>query len=126
MNYFTKLPDEELSIPVKVIDQSKLNLDVNDFYDNDIILVHSGTATGKTQNIAKLSKDLKAKYNCNILSIVNLITLSREQIFTFKNVSDITLYNYQKNIEDFEQLWVQNIPFIELKYKLLLWIILLL
>ncbi len=81
MSKILELPNEKLNIPVKHFNQSKLDLDVNDFYDNDVIIIKSGTATGKTRNIGKLSKDLKQKYKCNILSVVNLISLSREQMY---------------------------------------------
>jgi len=101
MSDFIELPTENLNITSKLIDQVKLNLDINDFYLNDVILISSGTATGKTTNVAKLSKDLKSKYNCNILSIVNLISLSREQILTFKRESDIDLKDYQNDLNDF-------------------------
>lgn len=95
------LPFEDLNVPTKTIDQSKLDLDINDFYDNDIIIISSGTATGKTRNIAKLSKQLKEKYNCKILSIVNLISLAREQINTFNEISKITLKDYQTELNGF-------------------------
>ena len=101
MSYFVELPKEKLNITTKNINQPKLDLDIDDFYNNDVILISSGTATGKTRNIAKLSKDLKSKYNTNILSIVNLITLSREQRQAFKEESDIDLKDYQKDINDF-------------------------
>ena len=61
MSKFLELPNEKLNIPVKHINQSKLDLDIKDFYDNDVIVIKSGTATGKTRNIGKLSKDLKEK-----------------------------------------------------------------
>jgi len=98
---FINLPIEDLNVPIKIINQIKLELDINDFFNNDIVLISSGTATGKTRCIGKLSKDLKDKYKCNILSIVNLISLSREQITTFEEESKITLKDYQKDIKDF-------------------------
>ena len=102
MQNFVELPKEKLNIPFKEINQTKLDLDIDDFYNNDVILISSGTATGKTRAIAKISKDLKTKYNSNILSIVNLITLSREQRYTFQEISEICLSNYQTSLNDFK------------------------
>ena len=99
---FVNLPKEEFTIPIKTINQEKLNVDIKEFYDNDIILISSGTATGKTKCVGRISKDLKEKYNCNILSIVNLISLSREQIKTFYEESKINLKDYQKKLKDFK------------------------
>jgi len=76
---FINLPIEDLNVPIKFINQIKLELDINDFFNNDIVLISSGTATGKTKCIGKVSKDLKNKYKCNILSIVNLISLSSKR-----------------------------------------------
>lgn len=94
------LPEENLNLPTKLINQQNLELSIDDFIENDIIYIHSATATGKTRIISKISKELKEKTNCNILSIVNLITLSREQIKTFKE-NEINLQNYQKGISSF-------------------------
>lgn len=103
MNNFINLNIENLNIDnIKNINHEKLNLDVNDFYENDIIIIKSGTATGKTRNIAKLSKDIKEHTNCNILSIVNLITLAREQINVFEE-NKIILKDYQKDIDLFNK-----------------------
>jgi len=99
---FVNLPKEEFTIPIKTINQERLNVDINEFYDNDIILISSGTATGKTRCVGKISKELKEKYSCNILSIVNLISLSREQIQTFHEESKINLKDYQKDLKDFK------------------------
>lgn len=101
MSRFVELPNENLNIETISVNQTKLNLDIDYFINNDVILISSGTATGKTRNIGKLSKQLKDKYNCKILSIVNLITLSREQIATFKEESGIILKDYQKNLSEF-------------------------
>lgn len=99
---FVNLPKEDLNIPIKIFNQVKLDIDIKDFYENDIILISSGTATGKTRCIGKLSKEIKDKYNCNVLSIVNLISLSREQILTFNEESKIELKDYQKEISLFK------------------------
>ena len=95
------IKDESLNVPTKTITQVKIDLNIDDFYNNDIILISSGTATGKTKCVGKISKLLKEKYKSNILSIVNLISLSREQIDTFKEEGDITLQDYQKDIDSF-------------------------
>ena len=57
MNYFENLTTENLEIKTKVITQIKLDLDVKDFIDNDVILIKSGTATGKTQIVSKCLKN---------------------------------------------------------------------
>lgn len=101
MSKFMELPKENLNLTTKTINQVKLELDINDFYSNDIILISSSTATGKTRAIGKIAKELKAKYNSNILSIVNLISLSREQILTFQEESGVELKDYQKEITQF-------------------------
>ena len=98
---YTVLPNETLNITTKEISQSKLDMSIKDFKNNDIILVSSGTATGKTRNIAKLAKKLKKNSGCTILSVVNLISLSREQITTFKEESEIDLRDYQTDLLEF-------------------------
>jgi len=94
---FTNLPIETLNVhSTKEIDQEKLDLDINDFINNDIILIHSGTATGKTRNIAKIANDLKKATDCNILSVVNLVSLATEQMHTFKVEGNLELLDYRK------------------------------
>lgn len=100
MEIFKELENKNLNITKKEIHQQKLELDINDILDNDIIFIHSGTATGKTEGIAKLSKELKNKTGCCILSVVNLISLSKEQIGTFKRY-DTELNNYQTQLNNF-------------------------
>lgn len=102
---FQELPIEVLDISTKYIDQSQLDLNIDDFLENDIIILASGTATGKTKNIAKMSTELKQKTGCNILSVVNLITLAREQICTFSVQSKgiIELKNYQTDLMKFAE-----------------------
>ena len=102
---FVELPQEILNVETKEINQSELDLDINDFLNNDVMIVSSGTATGKTRNIAKLCKELKIVTdetekceNYRILSIVNLITLATEQKHTFNKISKINLYDYQVDI----------------------------
>ena len=103
MSKFVNLPTEILNIETKEINQSRLDLDIEDFYNNDIILIKSITGTGKTRYIGKIANKLKAKYNCNFLSVVNLITLSREQISTFSEESGLILNDYQHDISKLEQ-----------------------
>lgn len=117
MSKFIELPIENLNLTTKTINQVKLELDINDFYDNDVILISSSTATGKTKAIGKLSKELKEKYDCNILSIVNLVSLSREQITTFKEESGTELKDYQKDISLFGE--CDGVICINSLYKLL-------
>lgn len=98
-----ELPIENLNIPTISIDQKKLDIDIKHFIDNDIIIIHSGTATGKTKDVSKKLSELKkieAYKDCRILSIVNLISLSDEQIKTFHDNS-LDLTDYKDNINDF-------------------------
>lgn len=101
MQNFVEFEKEKLNVETVEINEERLDMNINHFFNNDVILIKSGTASGKTRNIAKLSKHLKEKYKCNILSIVNLISLSREQIQAFQDESDITLLDYQKDLNRF-------------------------
>jgi hypothetical protein len=85
------------------INESKLNISINEFLNNDIILIKSGTGTGKTKNIGKICKELKEKTGCRVLSVVNLINLSREQIKTFNEESNTILFDYQKDLAKFDE-----------------------
>ena len=96
---FVELPIENLKIKTVIIDQKKVDIDLKYFLENDIIIISSGTATGKTKDIAKKSGALISNCpNCKILSIVNLVSLALEQISTFKEEGNITLDNYQKKV----------------------------
>ena len=65
------------------------------FNDNETIIIKSTTGTGKTTSTAKyLKKYLKKNTNTKILSLVNLIKLSEQQIKTFKD-EGIELLSYQ-------------------------------
>ena len=102
MNYFEELKVEILDIKQKIVNEVKLDLDVNDFINNDVIIIKSGTATGKTQNVSAIFKQLKQKdKSLNVICIVNLITLAKEQIKTF-NTQGIYLNDYQTQLKDFE------------------------
>lgn len=107
MSVYRDLPNETYKVEQVVINQQKLSIDDKYITDYDIILIESGTGTGKTKEIAKKSKLLVKTDNTTeeiklddkefnvILSIVNLITLSLEQIDTFYEESNIKLSNYQ-------------------------------
>lgn len=103
MNYFQELPKVELDMPIKLVNMEKLELDINDFKNNDIIIINSGTATGKTRAIGKIAKELTEDGKYKILSIVNLISLSREQIKTFREESETILEDYQKGLDSFNE-----------------------
>ena len=94
---FESIENENLNIEKIEIDEKTLNVDIKHFLDNDIIIIKSGTGTGKTWNIAKISKELKEKTGSTILSIVNLISLSREQVDTFHD-NGVKLFEYTKDI----------------------------
>ena len=101
---FVEIPKEELEVNIKhIVNQETLDIDINYFLENDIILISSGTATGKTRVVGKVAKELTTKYDSNILSIVNLISLSREQITTFLEQSDTDLTDYQLGIKNFDK-----------------------
>lgn len=99
---FVELPQDNFNFEIKTISQEKLDIDINDIINNDIILISSGTATGKTTAIGKLSNEIKTKLNSKMLSIVNLISLSRQQITTFRE-EGAQLNNYQLGINDFNK-----------------------
>ena len=63
MTEFVELPKETFDVPIKIVNQEKLKLDINDFLNNDIIIINSGTATGKTRIVGKHSKQLKEDEN---------------------------------------------------------------
>lgn len=98
---FIELPKTELKYQVKIVNMEKLELDINDFKNNDVIIINSGTATGKTRIIGKLSKEMVEEKKYKFLSIVNLISLAREQIKTFYEESKLGLSNYQEGITTF-------------------------
>lgn len=104
---FRELQNENLKfngseIPVITVNQEKLDIDIKTFSDNDIILIRSGTATSKTKLIAKLCPQIVGE-NDKLLSIVNLINLSREQISTFQKESGTSLLDYQSSTEMFNE-----------------------
>lgn len=97
---FVELPIETfVNIPNIDINLELLDIDIKHF-ENDIIIIQSGTGTGKTRCIAKYAPILKNKYNCRILSVVNLISLAREQINTFEEVGKIKLNDYQIDMDE--------------------------
>ena len=100
MTEFVELPNEIFDVPIKIVNQEKLELDINDFLNNDIIIINSGTATGKTRIVGKHSKQLKEDKNY-ILSIVNLISLAREQEKTFYEESKVEFKNYLDGVNIF-------------------------
>ena len=94
---FVELPIENLKVETIIMNQKKVDIDLKYFLDNDIIIISSGTATGKTKDIAKKSQEILSRSpKCKILSIVNLISLALEQISTFNDEGNIKLCNYQK------------------------------
>jgi predicted HNH restriction endonuclease len=62
---FVNLPIENLDVKTKTINQKKIDIDLKYFLKNDIIIISSGTATGKTKDVAKKSK----KFYCIILVV---------------------------------------------------------
>lgn len=101
MTNFVDLPIEPLQVNTILISQEKLDIDIKHFIDNDIIIIQSGTATGKTRCIAKNIKALKEDNKYKILSIVNLISLSREQNKCFREESGLNFLDYQTDLIDF-------------------------
>jgi hypothetical protein len=65
------------------------------FTAHDTIIIESGAGTGKTTNTAmQLREYMKANSDVKILSLVNYISLAKQQIKTFKQ-EGITLNSYQ-------------------------------
>jgi hypothetical protein len=86
-------------IPQQEIDENELDISADEFNENDIIIIKSGTASGKTRNTAKISPKLIGdKYK--LLSIVNLRTLADEQLNTF---SKIKILDYRDDLENFNE-----------------------
>ena len=100
---FVELPKVELNYTMKIVNMEKLELDIKDFKDNDVIVINSGTATGKTRIIGKLASEMIEDGKYKFLSIVNLISLAREQIKTFYEESKMKLSNYQEGISTFNE-----------------------
>lgn len=97
----------------KEINEKYLNLSVKTFKKYDKIIIKSCTGTGKTTNISenlnllikekndlynsvseKINEVLIENYELKVLSIVDLISLSTQQIETFDK-NNISLINYQ-------------------------------
>jgi len=102
---FRDLPTETLRfnqspIPIITVNQEKLDIDIKHFLENDIILIRSGTGTSKTKLMGRLCPQIVGKDN-RLLSIVNLINLSKEQIGTFNKESKTILLDYQTTIDGF-------------------------
>ena len=84
-----------------IVDQSLLDIKSEVFIENDVIIIKSGTGSGKTKNVAKVSTDLLEKFpDHRILSIVNLISLAHQQITEFDE-QNVILHNYQKSVANF-------------------------
>ena len=62
---FVNLPIENLDVKTKTINQKKVDIDLKYFLKNDIIIISSGTATGKTRDVAKNQK----RFYCIILVV---------------------------------------------------------
>jgi len=102
---FKNLPFEKLKlngeeVSTQTVNQEELDIHIDEFLNNDIVLIRSGTGTSKTKLIARLAPQLIGKDD-KLLSIVNLISLSREQISTFGKESSTNLFNYQTSTEQF-------------------------
>lgn len=81
--------------------KKELDIDEKVFLENDIIIIKSGTGTGKTKEIARKIGLMKDKYpNSKIMSIVNLISLAEEQRGTFLKEGEIKLNDYRNSSGD--------------------------
>lgn len=102
--YHKKVPEDELYNEVsydeettKEINLKFVKVKYSDFKKKDTIIMESGTGTGKTTCVSRMFKQLQQEERCTILSIVNLISLAKQQKITFaKNGVDLTLYNEEK------------------------------
>ena len=63
---FVNLPIENLDVKTNTINQKKVDIDLKYFLKNDIIIISSGTTTGKTKDVAKNRKI----FYCIILNVV--------------------------------------------------------
>ncbi|RZK47882.1 MAG: hypothetical protein EOO99_12040 [Pedobacter sp.] len=80
-----------------VINQRYFELPDEDDFENDIIVIQSGTGTGKTTCVADNFYSYQL-FNSHItlLSIVNLISLADQQLKTFKEKA-IDIHSYDEN-----------------------------
>lgn len=77
------------------INKKYLEYDENIFNKYDTIIIKSTTGTGKTTSTAKYYNNYQKKNpNVKLISLVNLIKLSEQQIKTFKD-EKVELLNYQ-------------------------------
>lgn len=86
-----------------VVNQELLDIESQIFIENDVIIIKSGTGSGKTKIVAKVANDLiKSNPDHRILSLVNLIVL-----YIFLNLFLIVLYQNK-----FERIYNVDIVYI--------------
>ena len=84
-----------------------MKLNLNDFINNDTLILQGTTGTGKTTITAKILNMYKKLYpDVKFLSIVDLVKLAEQQIITFEK-EGLKLSNY-KNIENSYQFEKEN------------------
>lgn len=77
------------------LNQTFINIELNDFLNSDTLILNSNTGTGKTTMVANAcSSYILLKPEISVLSIVNLISLADQQCITFKK-KHIDLLNYR-------------------------------
>ena len=104
MKYHKDIAEDELYNEITYYEETTKNInlkyvtmDYEEFYNNDTIIIESGTGTGKTTCVSNLFKHYKNETGSTILSIVNLVSLAEQQKQTFKkNGISMTMYNDEK------------------------------
>lgn len=78
------------------VNDRNINVDMNEFESADIVIIESGTGTGKSRLISKLWKEYKQKHpECNILALSSLTTILQQLQETFKR-DGTELLHYSK------------------------------
>ena len=111
---FHKVVDEEVFDDMIIkskcfpINMKYISLKENDFQNHDVIILSSGTGTGKTTCVANAFKQYHDIHDdITILSIANLISLCKQQMLTFQS-KGIDLLSYQDVSLNKSLLMVQN------------------
>lgn len=97
-NIYREIPATNFTCEIKTVSMKKLKLDIDIFINNDIIIVESGTGTGKTELISENTTEINEKCNTKIISLVNLISLARQQLNSFVK-EDVNLKTYQNGVD---------------------------
>lgn len=96
------LNDTKLKTNIKIItiNEEKLIFDKSLIKDNEVLIIESDTGTGKTTHVIKQIKKYIEDNNCKLLSVVNLINLSKQQLKTATE-QGFSLISYKDSKKNF-------------------------